>query len=176
MSIFKTKKGVSFSPFELTDDKFIDKYDVRYTDFIVLSNENGLIRDTLYRKGGIFIGDETQDYFLILKYSPSKKNKDFIKKYKIKNPYCLESSWVIIDADGNEIIEFKDSLDYAYLIKNSCLYKYKNNIYSLLDPKTPLLEDNFYNQSIESAKFVFINIKNKVVKISKENGDIEYFD
>ena len=176
MTIFKTKNNIQLAPVELTDD-FKKQYGVSNADYICLSKDSEPIRDVLYRKGGMFFGNENDNYFILFKCVPTKYTKEQLTMFqknniKLNRKEYLKDTKVIIDSFGNELAEFDNNLNYPTLIKKSVLYKYNNNIFSLLD-NSLICECGYSNNSIETdLKYITKTKDNKCYMIDKQTAEI----
>lgn len=173
---FETKNGIQFSPIELDED-FREKYNVSSSDFFCLTKDYEAIRNTLYRKGGMFSGTKNDNYFFILKYTIAKYTDEEIKEYKIKDRVdYLKSTWIIIDSFGNELVEFENKINYPNLIKDSVLYKYDNKIFSLLD--NSLVCECGYSPKYINTDFKYITEtkEGKCYIIDKKTAEVSVVD
>jgi len=160
------------------DPEYRKKWNIRQDDFVCLFKNGELIRNTLYRVGGLGLPDLKKDeYFVLLKYVEEILSEDIMKFCKSKTSGNLDSKWCILDKFGNEILE-TDSLRNPYLVKNSCVYSIDDNYYNI---KT----GEFYCKTstyIQSSEFLFLDNrydKDKtrvgVMKINKKDGSWELF-
>ena len=158
------------------DADYLKKWNERLTDFLVLTKNGELLRDTLYRIGGLNNPNLKKDkYFMLLKYKEAFYSKEIVGERDNKH---LKGVWVIIDSKGDEKIEFEGGLDHPYLIGDSRIYSYKNHYY---DVETGY-DYGYTSSSFESKDFVFINTKFEkdkskcgVIKINKNDGTYEVF-
>jgi hypothetical protein len=159
------------------DKEYVDKWNIHLSDFLVLTHDGEIVRNTLYRKGGYGDFDIKKDrYIMILKHVEAYY-PDEITKIKKDKPH-LEGLWCVMDNQGNEKFIQESSLYTPSLIRHSCLYCYKNKYYHI--------ETGYcYGESrktIESAKCIFIEVYNidthnySVLKIYKEDGTYEKFE
>ncbi len=140
------------------------------TEFVKSFKNGKLLNDSLYKipfLSGIKDGDK---YIIINKYIESVFNKRVLDITKNKNPNYLESTYCIIDSDGNEKVNFEPN-ETPYLIKNSCLYKLNNRYYNI---ETNYLYGESNKDVLKTKEFILIQVKdNEVIKINKENGSFE---
>lgn len=145
-------------------------------DFIGLTKNGELIRDTLYRIGGMGTPKLGKDeYFLLLKYVEAFY-PDSITKIAKDKPH-LESRWCIMDKEGNEKVEFKPFAS-PYLVNDSV-------IYSLNSEYRNIETDEFYgysSSSMQSDEFLFLDnrfdkdvSRRGIMKIHKKTGAWELF-
>jgi hypothetical protein len=144
-------------------------------DFLVFAKEGKLLRNTLYRKGGLTSASEFKNkYFVMLKYVEEEYDLDFLKRcHRDYTPEQLEkekkhlaSYWVIIDSNGNERKVF-DRFSHPYLIKHSCLYHFENKLYNI---ETGQCYGSSYSY-LESSEYVIIKgEKDTLSQINKETG------
>lgn len=171
----KNTNDLQLSKIILKDD-YVKEWNIYLNDFVCLTRNGELIRNTLYRIGGINSFDLKKDkYFMLLKYVEAYYSKDILKMSKSSKAKHLESRWCILDSDGNEKVEFK-SFQSAYLIKNSCIYTYDNNYYNI---ETKELYCNAY-KSIQTENYLLLDnaydkdeLKRGVMKINKKTGEFE---
>jgi len=177
------KNNLELAP-ALVDLSYLNEWNQRSTDFVQLYKDGKLLRDTLYRVGGM--GNRIgADYFTLLKYSEAKHTLDFLKqcypdkKKKDLLPLVkhLDYRWVILDKDGNEKYELK-SHQTPYIVKNSCIYILEGQYINI---ETGEIYGSTFN-SIESENFIFIEDMNNgdkskrgVKKICKKDGTWELF-
>jgi len=167
---------LEFSKITLNDE-YSKKWNIHQSDFIHLTRNGELVRDTLYRIGGLNYPKLNKDrYFLLLKHNEAFYSDTITKIPKDKRH--LESKWCILDINGNEKIEF-DSYKYPYLVDDSCLYSIDNVYYNI---ETGERYGAYSGTSIKSKDFIFIenrfdNNRSKcgVMKISKLDGSVELF-
>ena len=151
-------------------------------DFIVLTKNEKLLRPTLYRIGGIGTPKlGTDRYFMLIKHVEAQYSKEIMKmSAKMdpnRNPNHLEDRWCILDAEGNERVEFK-RFSHPYLVADSCIYSIDN---TYLNIETGECCGKAYT-SMHSRDFVFLETthgddpaKRGVMKISKKDGSWEVF-
>lgn len=178
-------EGLQLSKITL-DEKFAKEYNERSNDFFVLTMNGVLIRETLYRIGGInYPKVGVDNYFKLLKHTPSLYTKRYpdrsdFKKYKnTSKDKHLHSEWVVLDKYGNELYTQPNMLGYI----------------SLVSPKYPLITESgsvknilngeVYGDSkdmLKSDDFLFINksdFRNRdldgVVKLCLKDFTTEFF-
>lgn len=164
--------SLQFSPIALNEG-YKKKWNEHLNDFICLTKNGQLIRNTLYRIGGKGTPKLGKDeYFMLLKHVEAFYD-DSITKIKKDKPH-LESKWCILDKNGNEKVEFKP-FDSPYLIQNSQIYFIKGKYYNIETGE-------FYRDastSMQSSEFLFLgsqyDSRDGVMKINKKNGTWELF-
>lgn len=171
-----SNEGLQLSPISVNED-YCKKWNIRQEDYVCLTKNGELLRETLYRVGGMGrpkLG--VDNYFMLLKYVEAFYS-DEITKDKSRKPH-LEGIWCIFDKEGNEKIEFKGSLSYPYLVKDSCIYTIDNNFYNI---ETKELYCKSYTR-MESNDYLFLDnkydkdeSKRGVMKINKKDGTWELF-
>jgi hypothetical protein len=186
------KTDVSGSALQLSridvNSEYLKEWNENLKGFVVLKKNGEILRNTLYRIGGINnpkVG--TDKYFMLIKYTEELYTWDFIKKCypqmskkeQEKHLKHLKSEWVIIDNNGVEKVTQGDSLDYMYLVSpNSCIYAVKNNYYNI--------ESGFHygysSCSMKSTDFLFLEnrfekdeTKKGVMKINLQDGSWSMF-
>lgn len=175
---YKNTDGLYFANITL-DPAYAKKWNERSTDFIMLTYNGELISETLYRVGGLNSSTWYKDkYFMLLKYEEAFYSKEILKMSKSKDGRHLEGNWVILDNKGNEKAKFVRSLDHAYLIKNSCLYKIQEKIINIETGEVYI--DSYHGTYLESTEFIFVEnrydkdeSKRGVLKINKLDGSKE---
>lgn len=183
MQIIKSENFSNSSTLQLSNiqvnSEYCKEWNEGKTDFVVLSKNGELLRNTLYRVGGYGGWDTKQDYFLLLKYVEAVYDYEFLKtcypnkkrKELESHKKHLEGRWTIIDRNGNEKKEF-ESFKSPYLIKGSCIYCVDSNYYNIET-------DEFYGNSykcMESSDFLFLDIsKQGIMKINKKDGSWTVF-
>lgn len=159
--------------------------------FFLLTRGHVPIRQTLYRKGGISGQGgipEDQDYFMLLKYTEAQYSKEFLNRAKsnmnklniaggLTSNY-LKDSWVILDKQGNELVEIGGDASYPYLVKNSVIYSLGGYYYNLLTGEKICTSSG----SLQSAEFIFVDnnydddkAKRGMWKICKKDASVEIF-
>ncbi|MGB4817637.1 MAG: hypothetical protein WBP33_00860 [Saprospiraceae bacterium] len=185
------KTSVNGSALQLSkievNQEYLNEWNENCKDFVVLSKNGEILRNTLYRVGGLNNPKVGIDkYFMLLKYSEDLYTFDFIKKCypKItkkeqeKRLKHLKSEWVILDFNGNEKVVVKKSLDYAYLVKDSCIYSIGRKYYNI--------ETGFCygdsSTSMKSSEFLFLDnqfekdeTKKGIMKINLKDGSWQVF-
>ena len=171
-----SNEGLQLSPISVNED-YCKKWNIHSKDYVCLTKNGELLRQTLYRVGGMGrpkLG--VDNYFMLLKYVEAFYS-DEITKDKSRKPH-LEGRRCIIDKEGNEKIEFKSSLSYPYLVKDSCIYTIDSKYYNIETGE-------FYcssRGSMTSTDYLFLNneydkdeSKRGVMKINKKDGTWELF-
>lgn len=136
-----------------------------------------MLRPTLYRVGGICTPKFGTDRFLqLLKYSEAYYDREIYDKSKSSLKH-LRGVWCILDAVGNEIVEF-EQFATPYLVKDSCIYSLNNNYVNI---ETGEFYCKSYD-SMESDKFLFLDnafdndkTRRGIFKINKEDGTYVIF-
>ena len=167
---------------------YLKEWNNNSNDFVVLTKNGEILRNTLYRIGGINNPKVGVDkYFMLIKHTEEFYTWDFIKqcypkmskKEQEKHLKHLKSEWVIIDYKGDEKVVQRNSLDYMYLVSpNSCIYSVKNNYYNI--------ETGFHygysSSSMKSSEFLFLDnrfekdeTKKGVMKINLQDGSWSMF-
>lgn len=173
---FKNDSGLQFTPIELKPD-YAEKWNESSKDFICLVKDGQLLRETLYRVGGIGAPKPEDDYFMLMKHVEAHYT-DSITKDKKRKPH-LQSIWCIIDKLGNEKVVFDSGfLSHGYIVDNSQIYSIDRKYYNIETGE-------FYCSSsgnVESKEFLFLeNRYDKdpsrvgVMKINKKDGTWELF-
>lgn len=166
---------LQFSKMIINED-YCKKWNNNLEDFICLTKNGKLVRNTLYRIGGLnFPKLNDDEYFMLLKHVEAFYSDD-ITKIKKNKPH-LEGRWCILDKSGNEKVEF-DQFKYPYLVKDSQIYSVDGKYYNIESGE-------FYcdtREAIESSEFLFLDNKYDkdetkcgVMKIHKKNGSWELF-
>lgn len=177
LQTLKIKEGLSLNPIKVNAD-YLEKWNAtHYTDFICLTYNGELLRNTLYRIGGINNPNpKTDKYIMLLKYVEAYYDDD-ITTDKDSKPH-LKGNWCILDSHGNEKVEIENSLDYPYLIKNSVVYQINNHYYNI---ETGELYCKAFNK-VESKDYLFLEnaydkdkSKRGVMQINKHTGKWELF-
>ena len=172
------KNGLlEFSKININDD-YCKKWNIYEKDFICLTKNGELVRDTLYRVGGLDLSKLNKGkYFMLIKYVESFYSKDVMEISESKDPRHLEGRYCILDKNGNEKIEFKH-FKYPYLIAGSCIYSINSNYYNIETGEYYCNADT----SMESTDFLFLEnrfdsnrSKRGVLKIDKRTGTWELF-
>ncbi len=169
------KSPLQLSPLKLHDD-YCKKWNVTGSlqDFLCLTRNGQMIRDTIYRKG-MMGGDITQDYFLLLKYVEAFYD-DTITTDKLRKPH-LESRWCILDKNGIERKEFK-AFDSPYLVSKSLIYSIDSKYFNIETGELYC----YASTSMTSMEYLFLlnqfdkdESKRGVMKINKKDGSYELF-
>ena len=122
--------SIQFSKISLKED-YCKKWNIHLNDFLVLTRNGELIRNVLYRIGGLNNPKLNKDrYFLLLKHVEAFYSAEIMKHSKSKDNRYLESKWCILDINGNEKVEF-DSFKSPHLVKDSCIYSLDNKYYNI---------------------------------------------
>lgn len=145
-------------------------------DFLFLTKDGKILRNVLYRKGGLNLNfNLNNNYFMLIKHVESYYKDEITKDHK-KKPH-LEGRWCILDKFGNEKVEFA-SFKSPYLVKDSQIYSIDNKYYNI---ETGELYCTSYS-SMESSDFLFLNneydkdeSKRGVMKLNKKDGTFELF-
>lgn len=167
--------GLQFSELIIRED-YREKWNVYRNDFICLTKNGQLIRNTLYRIGGINTPNlSTDKYFMLLKYVEAFYPDDITDVAKRK-PH-LSGRWCILDKEGNEKVEF-EPFSSPYLVKGSQIYSIRDKYYNIETGE-------FYcdaGSSMQSKDFLFLEnrwdkneSKRGIMKINKHNGKWELF-
>ncbi len=159
------------------NESYRKKWNITMNDFVCLFKDGKLLRNTLYRVGGLGTPDLKNDqYFMLIKHVEAFYTKDILKITKTKDPKHLEYKWCIIDKDGNEKVEFKQ-FDSPYLLKGSCVYTTKNSYFNV---ETGYLYASYCYKSIETENYILLDnsydkdiSKKGVIKIEKTTGNWE---
>lgn len=152
--------------------EYAKKWNALEKDFVVLVKNGVLLRNTLYRLGGIGKRPDNKSYFLLLKYKEATHSSEDMEKYKFTHRNYLQGSWCILDKDGNEKVnmsDFKSPCIYG------CLYVESNNCYKIETNERICSAHN----SMESEKYLFVDnnydsdkSKRGVLQVNKEDGSI----
>ena len=170
-----TNDSLEFSPISIREDYRL-KWNINPDDFICLTKNGQLLRNTLYRIGGMDTPKLGKDeYFMLLKHVEAFYPDSITKITKDKSH--LESRWCILDKNGNEKVEF-DSFKSPYLVKDSVIYSINGKYYNIETGE-------FYcdtSSSMQSEEFLFLEnrfdkdiSRRGVMKINKKKGDWELF-
>lgn len=171
-------QSLQLSPISINKD-YCKEWNIKQEDYVCLTRNGELLRPTLYRVGGMGTPKLGVDnYFMLIKHVEAYYSEEILRMSKSTDPKHLEGRWCILDKDGNEKIEFKRSLDYPYLVKDSCIYSIGRNYYNIETGE-------YYGNSIismDSNEFLFLDnrfekdkSKCGVMKINKKNGTWELF-
>lgn len=170
------KGQVTLSPITVRED-YLQKWNSsHYHDFVCITRDGELLRNTLYRVGGIGKKNiEGEEYFILLKYV-EEFYEDSITKDKKRKPH-LAGHWCIIDKHGNEKVvldKFKSPRllgGVIYAVDNSYFNiktgeQYGGRIYTHITSDEYVFLDNAYDDD---------KSKRGVMKISKKDGSWELF-
>lgn len=176
-------EGLQLSKITL-DEKFAKEWNETSTDFYVLTMNGVLLRETLYRKGGVnYPKVGVDNYFMLIKHTPSlysDTDHEIFKKYKnTPKDKHLYSEWVVLDKYGNELYTQPDKLNYIYLVSPKYpLIKESGSVKNILNGEV-------YGDSedmLKSDDFLFINksdFRNRdldgVVKLCLKDFTTEFF-
>lgn len=172
----------------IINPEYAQEWNERSTDFMVLSRNGKILRDTLYRVGGLNHGLKVgvDKYFMLLKYTEDIYTTEFMKKcYPNKSRAEIEkdrkhlkSQWVILDIHGNEKVVI-DEFHNPYLVDRNCpIYSVNSNYYNI--------ETGYYyghsSRSMKSSKYLFLDVyfekessKKGILKIDMTDGTFELF-
>ena len=185
------KHAVNGSALQLSkievNQEYLDEWNENCKDFVVLSKNGEILRNTLYRIGGLNNPKVGIDkYFMLLKYTEDLYTIDFIKKCypkktkkeQEKHLKHLKSEWVILDINGNEKVVVEQGLQYAYLIKDSCIYSIGSKYYNI---ETGFCY-GYSSTSMKSSEFLFLDnqfekdeTKKGIMKIKLDDGSWQVF-
>lgn len=167
--------SLQFSKISVRED-YRKHWNIGLNDFICLTKGGELVRDTLYRIGGLGtprLG--VDEYFMLLKHVEAHYPDD-ITKDQTRKPH-LKDMWCILDKNGNEKIEF-DQFSHPYLIKDSLIYSLDRKYYNVETKELYC----YASSSIQSSEFLFLEnsfdedkAKRGVMKIHKKSGKFELF-
>lgn len=168
---------LQFSKITINED-YCKKWNIHLNDFICLTRNGKLVRNTLYRIGGLNTPKLNEDdYFMLIKHVEALYPKDIMKMSKSKDAKHLEGRWCILDKNGNEKIEFKQ-FEIPYLLNDSCIYSVNENYYNIETGEHYCSATT----SIQSNDYLFLDnrfdkdkSKCGVIKINKKNGSWELF-
>lgn len=173
-----SKTGLlQFSKISINED-YRKKWNIHETDFVCLTKNGELVRDTLYRIGGLGTPKlNVDEYFMIIKHVEAFYSHKIMKMSKSKDNRHLEGRWCILDKKGNEKVEFKQ-FSSVYLVENSQIYSINNDYYNV---ETGYFYCRSYH-SFSSNNFLFLDnrfdddkSKLGVIKIDKKTGEFELF-
>jgi len=168
--------------------EYLSEWNEHSKDFYALAMNGEIIRNTLYRKGGLNFNLKVgiDKYFMLLKYTECIYDLDFIQKcYPEKSKTeqevlrkHLKSQWVIIDSYGDEKVIF-DQFKHANLVNSmSPIYFIDGNYYNIdtgyfycnasssMSTKTVLILENKYDSD---------EAKKGIMKINLNDGTWEVF-
>lgn len=160
-------------PIKINEDYRL-KWNIYCVDYYHLCKDGVKLNDTLYRKGMFGGIKENQDYYLLLKHTEAFY-PDSITLDKKAKPH-LKSTWVIIDKNGTEKVNF-DEFSNVYL-SGGVIYSIDSKYYNI--------ETGYYygrsSSNIRSKDFIFLDnqfdsdlTKRGVIKINKKDGSFELF-
>ncbi|MDA3780883.1 MAG: hypothetical protein PF487_11795 [Bacteroidales bacterium] len=160
------------------NEDYCKKWNIYLNDFVCLTKNGELLRNTLYRIGGLNSPKLNEDkYFLLIKHVEAYYSKDIIRMSENKDPKHLEGRWCILDKNGNEKVEF-EQFEIPYLINDSCIYSIDGKYYNIENGE-------FYCDSsvtMQSTDYLFLEnrydedkSKCGIMKINKQNGSWELF-
>ncbi len=157
--------------------EYKEKWNEHCSDFLLLTKGGEVLRNTLYRIGGLNNPNLEKDrYFMLLKHSEAFYADD-ITTDKKRKPH-LQSTWCILDSMGNEKVVFP-TFTHPRIIKNSVVYTCDNKYINI---ETGEVYADYAAVGIESSEFIFI--KNRfdkdesrrgVLKVDKLTGKWELF-
>ncbi len=165
--------GLQLNPI-IVNIEYMQEWNESMQDFTCLTFNGELLRNTLYRKGGI--GGKMKDgYILLLKYVEDLY-EDSITKDPGRKKH-LAGHWCIVDKYGNEKVVFK---------RFASPYLHGGQIYSLDQKYYNIETGESYGGStrsaLSSADYIFIEnaydndeSKRGVIKVNKYNGTWELF-
>lgn len=176
-NVWKKTDGLQLSPIDVNEN-YRKEWSAYCNDFVCLTVNGELLRETLYRVGGLNTPNLGIDkYFMLIKHVEGFYSDEILKMAKSDNPKHLESRWCILDSMGNEKIEFSQ-FKHPYLLKDSCIYSIDNSYYNI---ETGECYGRSYH-SMTSKDFLFIDntyekdkSKCGIMKISKIDGTWEIF-
>lgn len=170
---------LALAPIQVNDN-YRREWQILSGDFQCLTKDGELLRNTLYRVGGIGTNQIAgKPYFMLLKHVEAEYSPEFMRDIKSSNsPKHLESRWVIIDQYGEEKVEFK-KFDSPYLVKDSCLYSLDRSYYNI---ETGYCYGQTSNTPLVSKEFIFLDLgygteptKRGVLRIHKQTGETKLF-
>jgi hypothetical protein len=162
---------IQLTPINVKYD-YLEKWNsTHYNDFYVLTLNDSILRNTLYRKGGLNEPNPQKDkYFMLLKYVQAYYD-DNITTDKNKKPH-LKGKWCILNSLGEEMVEF-EQFSHPYIIKNSVIYSINSKYYNIETGE-------FYCKAfdkVESDDYLFLqndydnnHYKRGVMMINKKDG------
>ncbi len=171
-----TNVRLQFSKITL-DEEYASKWNAREKDFIVLTKGDELLRNTLYRVGGMNHPNlEKDEYFMLIKYVEAYYSDEIMRISKSKDPKHLDGKWCILNKNGDEMFVTNSSIHFPYIIANSCIYSIDNKYYNIETGE--LYCDS--NNNISSDNYLFLEnrydkdiSKRGVLKINKKDGSFE---
>ena len=157
----------------VVDADYMQKWNERLEDFVLLTFNGKVLRHTLYRKGGI--GGYWKDGYMMLIKHVEAFYDDSITKDPKRKPH-LESRWCIIDWQGNEKVEFT-SFKHGYIVGGQ-IYSIENKYYNI---ETGEFYCKAYH-SVSSDEYLFLqndydenSEKRGVIMINKKDGTYKLF-
>lgn len=171
----KNNDGLQLNVIEV-DPAYRKYWNMDLHDFLCLTKNGELLRNTLYRKGGMWSeSDFKKDYFMLLKHVEALYDVSITEDPNRRRH--LESQWCIIDKDGNEKVNFK-AFANPYLVKDSCIYSLDRKYFNI---ETGEFYCSAYS-ALQSKDFLFLEIgwstgeaRSGVLKINKKDGTYELF-
>ncbi len=169
-------RGLQLNPIKINED-YCKKWNIRMEDYVCLTLNGELLRNTLYRVGGLGSPNvKTDRYFTLLKHVEAMY-PDSITKITKGSKRHLESRWCILDSNGVEKVEF-EAFKSPYLLKDSCIYSIDNKYYNI---ESGELYCTSYT-SMTSGDYLFLEnkfdndiSKRGVIKINKKDGTWELY-
>jgi len=169
--------GLQLCPISI-NTSYANKWNVTMNDFVKIVKDGRILRDTLYRVGGMNkpkVGID--NYFMLLKYTEAFYPKSITDITRIKDNKYLQGNWCILDKFGNEKIVIDHSLSkFPSIIKNSCIYSIGNDYRNI---ETNEIYCSSYDM-MESTDYLFLDNKYDsdeercgIFKISKSDGRFE---
>lgn len=159
---------------------YAKEWDATLGDFLLLTRNGEVLRDTLYRVGGMGTKDVAgKPYFILLKHIESFYPADIIRMSRSgrKDGKHLASHACILDHLGNERVVC-NQFAYPYLVKNSAIYSIEGD-YSNIETG-----ENYGKPSktMETTEYLFLDFpyhkdeaRRGVLKINKKNNASELF-
>lgn len=156
------------------------KWNIHENDFLLLVKNGEVVRDTLYRKGGMSNFTLNKDkYFMLLKNVEAHYSEEILKMCGTKDSKHLKSVWCILNQNGDELIDFENSLNYPYLVKDTPIYSINS---SYFNAETGECYCKYSSHRLETDEFLFLDTtydedksKRGVLKVSKIDGTSELF-
>lgn len=175
--VIKKTDGLQLCPITINED-YRKKWNVYCHDFYCLTLNGNLLRETLYRIGGLNTPNLAEDkYFMLIKHVEAFYSKHIMRMAKSNDPKHLENRWCILDNTGNERIEF-NGFKSPYLVKGSCIYSLDSTYYNI---ETGECYGSSYH-SMTSKDFLFIDNTHErdkskcgIMKVNKIDGTWELF-
>lgn len=152
-------------------DEYKEKWDIYLKDFLHLYKDGKLLRNTLYRLGGLNNPNLEKDRFFKLLKHTEDYYEDSITTDPKEKPH-LNSTWCILDSDGVEKI-VAGEYESIYIIEDSIVYNTKDKYYNI---ETGELYCNSY-KIMTSSEFLFLDnkydddkTKRGIWQINKKDG------